>query len=81
MSPLPTSASLAPNQAVGEMSDSMIAWSSVTSSGSLTGPTLANGTRTSSACMPSNRPVGSGPPKKAVPARGPLGLATSHGAK
>jgi hypothetical protein len=78
MSPLLTSASLAPNQAVGKMSDSMIAWSSVTSSGSLTRPTLAKGTRTSSACMPSKGPLGSGPPKKAVPAWEPLGLATSH---
>jgi hypothetical protein len=72
------SASSAPNQPVGKMSEIMIAWSSETSSGSRTMPVCANGMRASSACSPSNGPVGSGPPMKAVPACGPLGLARSH---
>ncbi len=46
------SASSAPNQAVGKMSDSRMAWSSGTSSGNFTRPTLANGMRAFSACRP-----------------------------
>ena len=53
VSPRPTSASLAPKKAVGKMSESMIAWSSVTSSGSFTQLIPPKGTRTASACMPS----------------------------
>ena len=60
------------------MSERRMAWSSLTSSGSLTSPALANGTRANSAWRPSKEPVSAGPPKKAVPARGPLGLALSH---
>jgi len=60
------------------MSLSMMAWSSETLSGSFTAPTWANGTRTSSACMPSRPPAASGPPKKVVPAVLPPGLALSH---
>ncbi len=41
--PSPTSASFAPNQAVGKMSETVVAWSSVTDSGTFTGPTCANG--------------------------------------
>jgi hypothetical protein len=51
------------------------------SSGSFTNPTLANGRRTFSACMPGKPPFSAGPPKNAVPARLPLGLALSHYAK
>ncbi len=72
------SASDAPKYAVGKISESKIAWSSETSSGSFTGPTLANGMRANSACSPWNGPVGLGPPKNAVPACGPFGFATSH---
>jgi hypothetical protein len=60
------------------MSDSMIAASSPTSSGSQTGPTFAYGIRAYWACRPSTGPVVCGPPKKQVPAAGPLGLARSH---
>src|SRR5690606_42036072 len=60
------------------MSEIRIAWSSLMLLGSLTSPTLAKGTRTFSACMPLNGPVLCGPPKKAVPAAQPSGLATSH---
>jgi len=60
------------------MSEIRIASSSLTSSGSLTNPTLAYGMRALSACSPSNGPLASGPPKKAVPASGPLGLAWVH---
>ena len=78
MSPSRTSASRPPNHAVGQMSDSMIACSSVTSGGSATRPTFAYGIRAYSACRPSNPPASFGPPKKAVPARLPFGLALSH---
>jgi hypothetical protein len=44
------------------MSEIMIAWSSLTVSGSLTRFTLANGTRTRSACMPWSPPASLGPP-------------------
>ena len=37
--------------------------------------TWAKGTRANSACSPSNGPLLSGPPKNAVPAAAPLGLA------
>jgi hypothetical protein len=43
---------LRPNQPVGKISDSMIACSSVTSSGSFTRPMFANGIRARSACKP-----------------------------
>ena len=67
--------------AVGTMSERRIAWSSSTSSGSFTKPTFANGTLAFSVCKPSKGPLLFGPPKNAVPASGPLGLALSHCAK
>jgi hypothetical protein len=63
------------------MSDSRIAWSSLTLSGTRTSVVIANGTRAYSACRPSTGPVDSGPPKKLVPAAGPFGFAVSHWAK
>ena len=69
----PISASPAPNQAVGKMSESRIAWSSVTSSGSRTRPTCAKGTRACSACSPSSPPAASGPPKNTCPPPNPAG--------
>ncbi len=63
------------------MSESRIASSSAMSSGTFTSPTLAYGTRARSACRPWNEPLDRGPPKNAVPARGPLGFAVSHWAK
>ena len=61
------------------MSETRIAWSSETSSGSFTSPTLAYGMRAFSAWRPSKPPASSGPPKNAVPS--PLGFALSHCAK
>ena len=78
VSPSPTSAISAPNQPVGKMSEIRIACSSLTASGSFTSPTWAKGMRAFSACSPSKEPVASGPPKNEVPARLPLGLASSH---
>ena len=60
------------------MSESRIAWSSLISLGSRTRPTWAKGMRAFSACSPWNGPEAEGPPKKAVPACLPLGLASSH---
>ena len=55
-----------------------MAWSSVSSAGSLTSVGSASGTRANSACRPLSGPVVFGPPKNAVPACLPLGLALSH---
>jgi hypothetical protein len=68
----------APNQPVGKMSDTRIAWSSVTCSGMGTSVAAAYGIRAYSACRPLTGPVDCGPPKNDVPVSGPLGLATSH---
>ncbi len=60
------------------MSEQRITWSSVTASDSFTSVEAAYGIRVYSAYKPWNGPVSFGPPKKAVPAAGPLGLAVSH---
>lgn len=74
----------APDQAVGWMSESGIAWVSSTLSGSCTSPTWAYGILAYSArspSSPSSPPAASAPPKNTVPARGPCGFALSHGAR
>src|SRR3954451_7210366 len=78
VSPVRISASLAPNQAVGKMSETMMAWASDTPGGTGTRLLFAYGIRAYSACRPSKAPAASGPPKKAVPASLPPGLALSH---
>jgi hypothetical protein len=60
------------------MSESTMACSSVTASGSGMRFAAAKGIRAWLACSPLTGPVDSGPPKKEVPASGPLGLALSH---
>ena len=72
------SASSAPKYAVGKMSESTMACSSLTSSGRSSMFTAPKGMRAYSACSPSNGPLIAGPPKKAVPASRPFGFALSH---
>jgi hypothetical protein len=60
------------------MSESRIAWSSLTASGTRTIVVAAYGIRAYSACSPLTGPVALGPPKKHVPAAGPFGFAVSH---
>src|SRR5690242_14376570 len=60
------------------MSEMRMAWSSARPSGSFTSEGPASGTRAYSAWRPLIGPVVLGPPKNAVPAVLPLGLALSH---